>query len=158
MYVAARPSHQQMRICFVGDSFVVRVEQAISQRVLCLPSQASHQQADHRELDERFARLHLSLIVLAHRPVARQPAEGPFYDPSLLSNGESFRSRHMPDHFELPVAHSLAPLGQVFATIRAVRPDGLEAWNKVLQATKESSSTLRIMHVRRRDIVGKRDA
>ena len=45
--------------------------------------EASHQQTNHRHLDQRFARLDFPLVILAHAAVARKPSEGPFHYPPL---------------------------------------------------------------------------
>src|SRR3989442_9333162 len=40
------------------------------------------EQANHRHLDQRLTGLHLSFIILAHSPVARDPTEGALHHPS----------------------------------------------------------------------------
>jgi hypothetical protein len=40
-----------------------------------LVRQTSEEQPNHRHLDQRFARLHLSFVILTHSPMARNPTE-----------------------------------------------------------------------------------
>ena len=47
-----------------------------------MPRQTSEKPPDHRHPDERFAGLDLSLVVLAHSPVARNPTACAFHDES----------------------------------------------------------------------------
>ena len=50
-------------------------------------SQASQQQANHRYLDEGFARLHVALIVHDQPSVTKQPSKGSFEDPAITPIG-----------------------------------------------------------------------
>src|SRR5215469_4020327 len=123
----------------------------------CLPSKPGRQQPNHRHLDERFTGLHFALIVLAHSAIAGQPAACPFYDPSFRWNRRPSHPRRMPHDLEIPVTHRFAPVRQVLASIGAVGPDSLEPRDTIFQSRQETTSTLRIMHICRRDIEQEQD-
>lgn len=51
---------------------------------LTLTPQTREEEPNHRHLNQRFARLHFSFVILAHSSVTREPAQGAFNDPTTL--------------------------------------------------------------------------
>src|SRR5258708_9157545 len=70
-------------------------------------SYACQQETHHRDLDACFAHLDFAFVLFAHPPIAREPAEGAFDDPSVRSYGESARAGCTLDDFEIPVTHCI---------------------------------------------------
>ena len=108
------------------------------------PMQAGHEQADYGQCDQRLTGVHSALILLAHPPVAREPAEGSFYHPSLRSNGEATRAGCTRDDFEIPVAHHVAPSRRAVARgSRCTIADRVDyGWSRrYVSASRLNSST-----------------
>src|SRR5258706_13044174 len=83
-------------------------------------SKACYQHANHCQLDERFAGLHLPLVVFAHSAAPRDPRKRAFHHPPFRLRAESAHTRGTLDHFELPPTLLLTPLSQLLATVRRV--------------------------------------
>jgi len=122
------------------------------------PSLARDQLPNHRHLDQRFACLHLALLVFAHPTVPRKPGEGPFYDPPVRLNSESTYARSTLHHFKIPVAHGLAPVGHILTSIGRVSPDFLESWDKVFQSGQQTTGALGVVHTGWGDVHGEGQA
>src|SRR5260370_42372560 len=96
-----------------------------------VPGEARCKQPNHRHFDERFASLHFALVVYHQPTVAKQPGECSFDHPAFRLHSESMLTRSALDNFKIPVTHSLAPIGQVFAPVGRVSPDLLEPRDKI---------------------------
>src|SRR6266704_3584385 len=88
-----------------------------------MPRQTSDQQPDHRHLDERFAGLDLSLVVLAHSPVARNPTECAFHDPTARHPTSATGAWSTLPHFQFPFTCRLTPGRQLLSAIGCISPD-----------------------------------
>jgi len=97
-------------------------------------------------------------MVFAPAPIPGQPGEGPFHAPPFRLHSESTCARGTRCHFQLPVAHPLAPVGQLLAPIGRVRPDFLQPWDNVLQSCQQTTSALRIVHIGWGDVHGEGQA
>ncbi len=88
-----------------------------------LARQTSDQQPDHRHPYSRFAGLDRSLVVLAHSPVARNPPECAFYDPSARHPASATGACGAFHYFQLPLACCLTSGGQLLPALGTIRPD-----------------------------------
>ena len=100
-------------------------------RARCPLTQTGHEQPNHCHCDERFARLHLALIVFAHPAIPRDPSEGPFHNPTFREHGEATDTRRTLHYFEVPVTLRFALVGQFLASVGRISPNLREAWDKV---------------------------
>jgi hypothetical protein len=73
------------------------------------------QQADHRHLEQRFARLHSPLVILAHASIARYPTGCSLHYPSPRLNAEATLAGGAFYDFEVPTALHFAPVGQLLS-------------------------------------------
>lgn len=100
------------------------------------PAQAGEQQPNHCHLDQRFARLHLPLIILAHSSIARDPTEGTLHHPSTRYDAEASGAWGTLHDFQLPFSCRLAPLNNLPSAIRRVCPDFFETGDEELEPCK----------------------
>src|SRR5690349_21709792 len=89
----------------------------------------------HHYFNERFAGLHFPLVILTHPSISGQPSKRSFNDPSAGLAAPAAHPWRALDHFELPAASHLAPLGQFVSLVCMVSPDFLEACHR---GTKEA--------------------
>ena len=115
------------------------------------------QQTHHRHLDQRFAGLHLPLVVFAHSSIARYPAECSLYYPPFGHDAEPTGTWRALDYFEIPLAGGLAPSSQLLAPIRRIGPDFDQARDKVLQSSEQTARSSCVMHIGFGHIDGKRN-
>jgi hypothetical protein len=120
-----------------------------------LSSEASHQQANHRHLDECFARLHLAFVVLGQSPAAAQPRETAFHYPPARLHAEATRARLALHDLQLPaLSLAPAPLRQLFPAIRCICPNLVQSWREQREPTQELARANRVMDIRWSDVGG----
>ena len=68
---------------------------------------------------------------------------------SLCASGDFAYARRTLDHFKLPVAHPLAPVGQLVAPVGRVSPDCLQPWDNVVQSGQQTAGALGVVQVSR---------
>src|SRR5258708_27355198 len=74
------------------------------------PPKARQEHSNQRHFDERFAGLHLALVVLRQPAVARQPREATFDHPPARLHLESTGAPLALHDLEVPTAVLLAPV------------------------------------------------
>jgi len=112
----------------------------------------SDEQPNHRDLDQCFACLHLSLVIFTQASIARDPGERAFHDPSSGQDAEPTRAWSTLDHLQIPVALSKTKLCQLLTPIGGVGPDLFQAWQERGKSGKQASGTATIMQVGRGNI------
>ena len=81
----------------------------------------------------------LSLVILTHSPVARNPTECSLYHPSARLNTEPTLTRFSLHHFQFPLSLRYAPTRQLLSAVGGIRPDLLQMWYKAFQSGEETA-------------------
>ena len=119
---------------------------------------ANEEEPGHCDLNERFARLNLALIILPHTPISPNPAERTLHHPSARLDLETLHVGGQFHDLQIPVALYLAPSGSLLSPIGLICPDLGETWHKRSQPCSQATGTCRVGHVSRGDVGGDRQA
>ena len=137
-----RPRSRSRRTCGHGNQSC-GARRSSDGRVTVKPTQ---QQAAHRNVDKRLARLHIALVVSGQPPNARQQGEAASNHPPARVHSEALRAGLAHDEIQVPsVALLLAPPWRFLASLRRVRPDLRKARHGEHESTRELARTDRDM-------------
>src|SRR5215210_993919 len=84
-------------------------------------SQVSNHKADHRHINEGFARLGQPFVVLAQTALTVQPGEGAFHHPASRQHHKAFLPWRLVHYLQLPSKHTLHPIYQL-SSVAAISP------------------------------------
>src|SRR5262249_7980793 len=124
-------------------------------RMSGITGQSAEQEAGHRNLNQRLARLHLALVVPGESAIADQPGEASLHDPATRLHTESSPAWRSFYHLKLPAVALLpAPLGQLLATVGGICPDLLEPWHEDRQPSQELACHDHVVDIGRSNVAG----
>ena len=111
----------------------------------------------HGQVNDRLAALGQRFVILAQAPVAAEPSEGPFGDPSLGQDHEAAQIVAPLDDLENPAAQLSCPVDQV-SGVPSVGPDPLEPGELTHQFGRHELGPIAILDVGRMHDHGQQQA
>src|SRR5215471_10630633 len=103
------------------------------------PCQTPEHQANHRELQQRFTRLDLAVVIFPETALSPQPPQRPFYNPAPRSHDKPFDVRCRGDDLDTPGAFGRTPRGKRLSALGSIGPDELQARLQRLEPDEQAS-------------------
>ena len=105
-------------------------------------------QVAHGDMNVRFAAFSEFLVVFTHAPIAAQPSECSFDDPTMRQYFEAFHIIRSLDDFQYPATQLLRPFDQL-ACIPAVCPNEFQEREFACHSLEQKLRAIAILNIRR---------